>query len=52
VDENTEELIVEFAETISRFVNTLNEHFDENLAYELLNVPFPSIQKSTFILLR
>lgn len=51
-DESSDVLIVEFAETISRFVTILDEYFDENLAFELLNCPFPAIQKSAFLLLR
>jgi hypothetical protein len=43
VDESNDAIIVEFAETISRFVTVLSEYFDENLAYELLNCNYPSI---------
>ncbi|KAL4503256.1 hypothetical protein ABPG72_000862 [Tetrahymena utriculariae] len=52
IDESNDIVIIEFAETISRFVTILNEYFDENLSYELLNCRYPSIQKSSFILLK
>ena len=43
IDESNDVVIIEFAETISRFVTILNEYFDESLAYELLNCRYPSI---------
>ncbi|KRX05258.1 hypothetical protein PPERSA_00559 [Pseudocohnilembus persalinus] len=50
-DEAFDLLIIEFAETISRFALILDQNFDENLVYELMNCSYPAIQKACFILL-
>ncbi len=44
LDEVSDALVLEFAETISRFVPLLDSsNFDENTAYELLNSIFPPV---------
>ena len=52
IDESNDQMIIEFAETISRFAAFLLKEVDERVLYELLVLPFPAIQKSAFSLLK
>ena len=52
IDESNDQMIIEFSETISRFATFLLKEADEKVLFDLLVLPFPSIQKSTFALLK
>jgi len=51
-DESAALLIIEFAETISRYVFIIDCNLEESLVYEIMYCPYPSIQKSCYILLK
>lgn len=52
LDESNENMVLEFAETISRFSLTLSKEINEKVLYNLIMTPYPSIQKSAFSLLK
>ena len=52
IDESNDLMVVEFAETISRFAIILSKDIEEKVLYELIITPFPAIQKSAFALLK
>jgi hypothetical protein len=52
-DEANDLVIVEFAETLARLAQVVDQDsFDENMVYELMNCRFPAVQKSCFVLLK